>query len=179
MSPVVTFHLLTRGCARRGCAGAPVLSCESHGMPVGSLPGEAGEEGRDALSPGSSPGTRAVPAPRARYLPASPRHQAPAIKRRRRSIPPSPLPETRISEERATPGRRDVLFGDPDGAEQERSGDKGSGVSPPAEEDEAGGSVYSQGFCGSSPSGRAEEAGHFQRYCKALLCLLEGGLRSC
>lgn len=129
-------------------------------------------------TPGSSPGTRAVPAPRARYLPASPRHQAPAIKRRRRSIPPSPLPETRISEERATPGRRDVLFGDPDGAEQERSGDKGSGVSPPAEEDEAGGSVYSQGFCGSPPSGRAEEAGHFQRYCKALLCLLEGGLRS-
>lgn len=174
------------------CAGAPVLSSvregfESRGMPVANraVRRGSGEEGQRCVIPSEQPQprrrcgcrvSRCAHPLRPRHLPASSRHQAPAIKRRRQSIPPSQLPETRIFKERATHGRRDVLFGDPDRAEQERSGDKGSGVSPPAEEDEAGGAVYSQGFRRSPPSGWAEEAGDFERYCKALLCLLEGDL---
>lgn len=124
-----------RGCAgyrrygqlSKGRAGAPALSSvpegfESHGQPVASIAVRRGSrgEGQRCVIPWEQPrrcGCRDVPAPPAEAPAALITSPAPAIKSRRRSVPTSQLPETRISKERATHGRRDVLFGDPDRAE--------------------------------------------------------------
>lgn len=93
------------------------------------------------------------------HLLGSPRHGARAIKRRQRIA-------SRSGSAGAARRQQDVLFGRSDGADEERSGDPGGRLAAPAEEDEAGGAVHSQGLCGPPAPGWAEETGDFQGHRK-------------